>query len=128
MLKALGLLFTIFLTSCASIVSSVTSDMADNLTQAILNQNDLETVKSGAPAYLLMIDSMIEGDPDNTRLLLTGAKLYLSYTSVFVKDKARGIRLANKSFEYAKRALCEDVANLCAVLSLKTGRIRRTAS
>ncbi len=118
----IGLLFMLLLSSCASIVSSVTSDMADNLTQAILNQNDLETVKAGAPAYLLMIDSMIEGDPDNTRLLLSGAKLYSAYTSVFVEDKERGKRLADKSFEYARRALCEDVPGLCEALSLKQAK------
>ena len=119
MIKISGLVFILLLTGCASIASSVTSDMADNLTLAILNQNDLETVKSGAPAYLLMIDSMIEGDPDNTRLLLSGAKLYSSYTSVFVEDNERGKRLADKSFEYARRALCEDVTRLCNALSLK---------
>lgn len=109
----------ILTSGCASIVSSVTSDMADNLTSAILNQNDLETVKSGAPAYLLMIDSMVEGDPDNTRLLLSGAKLYSAYTAVFVEDEARGKRLADKSFEYAKKALCEDIPRLCNALPQK---------
>jgi hypothetical protein len=54
--------------------------MADNLTLAILNQNDLETVRVGAPAYLLMLDSFIQGDPENTDMLLAGAKLYSSYT------------------------------------------------
>jgi hypothetical protein len=119
MTKMFGLSFLLLLSGCASIVGSVTSDMADNLTTAILNQNDLETVKTGAPAYLLMIDSMIEGDPDNTRLLLTGAKLYSSYTSVFVEAPERSKRLADKSFEYAKRALCEDIARICEALSSK---------
>ena len=117
MIKIFSLFFLLLLSGCASIVGSVTSDMADNLTTAILNQNDLETVKTGAPAYLLMIDSMIEGDPDNTRLLLTGAKLYSSYTSVFVEVPERRKRLADKSFEYAKRALCEDAASICEALS-----------
>ena len=80
--------------------------MADNLTEAILNQNDLETVRDGAPAYLLMIDSMIGGDPKNTRLLLSGAKLYASYTTVFIADEERAKRLSNTSLEYAKAALC----------------------
>lgn len=119
MIKILSFVLMLYLTGCASIVSSVTSDMADNLTRAILNQNDLETVRTGAPAYMLMIDSMVEGDPDNTRLLLTGAKLYSSYTSVFVEDEERAKRLADKSFEYARRALCEDVRRLCNALSLK---------
>ncbi|MDH3450588.1 MAG: TRAP transporter TatT component family protein, partial [Gammaproteobacteria bacterium] len=53
------------LSGCASIVSSATSKMADNITLAILNQDDPATVRDGAPAYLLMIDGLIEGDPEN---------------------------------------------------------------
>ena len=35
---------------CASLVSSATARMADNITVAILNQDDPETVRDGAPA------------------------------------------------------------------------------
>lgn len=115
----LGLSIVLLLSSCASIISSVTSDMADNLTNAILNHNDLETVRDGAPAYLLMIDSMIDGDRENTRLLLSGARLYASYTSVFLDDEERAKRLSETSLEYAKAALCQDIDQLCAVLGKK---------
>lgn len=107
------------LAGCASIISSATSRMADNLTLAILNQNDLETVRVGAPAYLLMIDSFIEGDAENTDMLLTGAKLYSSYTSAFIKDEERAKRLADKSLDYAKTALCLEISSLCGVLAAK---------
>ncbi len=109
----------LLLGGCASLISSVTSDMADNLTQAILNQNDLETVRAGAPAYLLMIDSMIAGDHKNADLLLSGARLYTAYTSVFVDDEDRAKRLSDTSFEYAKAALCEEIDQVCAVLGAK---------
>lgn len=109
----------LLLGGCASLVSSVTSDMADNLTQAILDQNDLETVRDGAPAYLLMIDSMIAGDPENPRLLLSGAKLYGSFTSLFVDDSDRAKRLSNTSLEYAKAALCLDINQVCRALGDK---------
>jgi len=118
----------LLLSGCASLISSVTSDMADNLTQAILNQNDLETVRSGAPAYLLMIDSMIEGDPENTRLLLSGAKLYASYTTVFIADEERAKRLSNTSLEYAKAALCLEMERVCEALSAKLPEFTETLS
>ena len=111
-----ALVALIMLAGCASIISSATSRMADNLTLAILNQNDLETVRVGAPAYLLMIDSFIEGDAENTDMLLTGAKLYSSYTSAFIKDEERAKRLADKSLDYAKTALCLEISSLCGVL------------
>jgi len=114
MLKLATLVATILLLSgCASLVSSATSRMADNITLAISNQDDPATVRDGAPAYLLMIDGLIEGDPENTDLLLSGAKLYGSYASAFVEDETRVQRLANKSYAYARRALCEQAADVC---------------
>jgi hypothetical protein len=101
------------LSGCASMVSSATSKMADNISLAIQNQDDPVTVRDGAPAYLLMIDGLIEGDPRNEDLLLAGARLYGSYTSAFVDDESRAQRLASKSLAYAKRALCLDVVTVC---------------
>ncbi len=93
--------------------------MADNLTTAMLNQNDLDTVREGAPAYLIMIDGLIEGDPENTDLLLAGSKLYFSYTSAFIDDEERAKRLADKSLAYAETALCLEIPDFCMVLSEK---------
>ena len=41
-------------------MQSATNEMAENLSAAILNQDDPETVRDGAPAYLLMLDSFID--------------------------------------------------------------------
>jgi len=110
---SVGVAAILLLAGCASMMSAATSRMSDNLTLAILNQNDLETVRVGAPAYLLMLDSFIQGDPENIDMLLAGAKLYSSYTSAFIEDEERAKRLADKSLAYAKYALCIDVASLC---------------
>jgi uncharacterized protein YceK len=107
------------LSGCASLVSSATSKMADNITLAIQNQDDTATVRDGAPAYLLMIDGLIEGDPQNTDLLLAGSRLYGSYTSAFVDDEARAQRLASRSLDYARRALCLEQERICAASTQK---------
>ncbi len=113
--KSLWILLMLpLLANCASLVSSATSRMADNISLAILNQDDPATVRDGAPAYLLMIDGLIEGDPENTRLLLTGARLYGSYTSAFIEDETRAQRLASKSLLYARTALCLENEATCA--------------
>lgn len=101
------------LSGCASMVNSATSRMADNISTAILNQDDPATVRDGAPAYLLMLDGLIEGDPENTSLLLSGARLYGSYVSAFVEDETRAQRLANKSLLYARRAICLENPAVC---------------
>ena len=119
--SSLVLLITLSCSSCASLISSVTSGVADNVTLAILNQDDPGVVRDGAPAYLIMIDGLIEGDPENPDLLRSGAKLYGSYTAAFlIDDTERAQRLANKSLEYARRALCVDVESVCAALEGRT--------
>ena len=110
---------TLTASACATLMNSATSKMADNLTLAILNQGDLETVHSGAPAYLLMIDGLIQGSPDNSDLLLAGSNLYSSYTSAFIDDPERARRLSLKSFEYATRAVCADLEMLCEALDTR---------
>jgi len=106
-------------TGCAALMDSATSKMADNLTLAILNQGDLETVRSGAPAYLLMIDGLIEGSPRNGDLLLAGSKLYSSYTSAFIDDPERARRLSQISFDYATRAVCAELSEVCAAMDAR---------
>lgn len=101
------------LSGCASFATSATSRLAGNLSGAILNQDDPETVEAGAPAYLLLIDGLIEGDPHNESLLLAGSKLYGAYASAFVREPARAKRLARKARAYSDRALCAHAARLC---------------
>ncbi len=100
-------------------MNRATQRMADNLSNAMLNQNDLETVRAGSPAYLIMIDSLIEGDPGNPSILMAGARLYGSYATAFVDDPQRARRLADKSLTYARDALCLELSGLCASLDRK---------
>ena len=115
--RAVGLLLAaMVLGGCASLISSTTSRMANNLSAAILNQDDLETVRAGAPAYLLLIDSFIADDPNNPDMLLAGAQLYGAYASVFVEDSERRQRLADKAKDFGRRAACVRLLRLCAAL------------
>lgn len=99
---------------CAGLVSSATGRLAGNVSSAILNQDDVATVRDGAPAYLLMIDGLIEGEPGSESLLLSGARLYGAYAAAFVDDPDRARRLAGKARNYAHRALCVRQPGLCA--------------
>lgn len=106
-------LFACFALMLLSGCSSMTSTMADNLNTAILNQNDLETVRQGAPAYLIMIDSFIEGAPNDVDLLVAGSSLYSAYSGAFVSDLDRARRMSEKSLDYAQHALCIERSDLC---------------
>jgi tetratricopeptide (TPR) repeat protein len=99
---------------CASLLSSAASGLADNLSSAILNQDDPETVRAGAPSYMLLLDSFLEGDPDNRELLASAATLYASYGAVFADDPVRASRLTTRARNYAQEAMCESYAASCA--------------
>jgi len=96
----------LLLSGCASLMASAASGLADNLSAAVLNQNDPETVRDGAPAYLLLLDSFLEGSPDDTALLAAAANLYASYGTVFAEDEERAARLTERAQSYAQRAVC----------------------
>ncbi len=99
---------------CASLMSSAASGLADNLSAAVLNQDDPETVRDGAPAYLLLLDSFLEGSPDDPALLSAAATLYATYGTVFADDAARAARLTARARDYSSRAMCESFAPACS--------------
>lgn len=113
-LRALCLLGTLaLLPGCASLVSGAASDFADNLSAAVLNQDDPETAKAAIPSYMVLVDSLIEGNPDNPNLLAAAANLYASYGAVFADDPARAARLTSKARNYGLDAMCRRYDDAC---------------
>jgi hypothetical protein len=107
------LISVLLLSGCSYFISSASVDMTENLSHAILNNNDLATVEAGAPAYLLMVDSLLYRNPDNESLLRGAANIYTAYTNVFVTDKARAGKLTDKALAYAFRAICARRSKTC---------------
>ena len=119
MATALLLAVSMGLAGCAHVIASTTEGLADGLASAILDQTDPETVRQGAPAYLLMIDGLIAKHPNNEKLLRSGANLYGSYATIFVDDAERTRRMTDRAWEYGKRALCAGRPTLCAIDQLE---------
>ncbi len=74
------------LSGCAALMTSAASGLANDLSAAMLNQNDPEIVRDGAPAYMLLLDSMLESSPDDPDLLIAAAKMYATYGAVFAEE------------------------------------------
>ncbi len=91
------------------------SNMMTHLSRSILNNNDLAMVEAGAPSYLIMVDSLIDQDPDSADMLCTGAGLYTAYSDVFVADNARKKKLADKAMTYALDAVCHTREKTCGL-------------
>lgn len=100
-------------TGCASLVSNAASGFAENLSLAVLNQDDPETAKAALPSYMVLVDSLIEGSPDNADMLAAGAEMYASYGAVFADDNVRARRLTSKARDYALTAMCEQYNEAC---------------
>jgi hypothetical protein len=100
---------------CAALMSSATTRLADGVRTAVLDQDDPETVRQGAPSYLLMIDGLIAGDPGSVSLLVNGAELYSSYTTAFVDDPERAATLSRRAREYGLRGLCAADRRTCGL-------------
>ena len=123
-MKKLFCLFFLLLAlgGCASLLSGVSSRMANDLADTILNSTDVDTVKEGIPAYLLLIDSLLRSSPDNIDLLFAAARLNSSY-SVYTTP-ARSKLLSQKSFDLAMRAACITRSGLCNAHLIEFGRYR----
>ncbi|WP_035238361.1 TRAP transporter TatT component family protein [Desulfobacter vibrioformis] len=91
----------------------VKSNMMTALSRSILNNNDLAMVEAGAPAYLIMVDSLIDQAPDSPDMLSSGAQLYTAYSDVFITDRERKRKLADKAMNYALNATCFAQSNAC---------------
>lgn len=106
----------IALGGCASLVNRASQQLADNLTAGILNQDDIDLARDGVPAWLLLVDGFVEGDPKNVGMLRSGARLYGAYAGGFVDDPKRAQRLSAHAFDYARRATCIELTGLCREL------------
>jgi hypothetical protein len=61
-----------------------------DVAQAAAKQTDLTIVREGTPAYLMLVDGLIEAYPDNRELLVAGCRAYTSYAAMFVaEDQAK---------------------------------------
>lgn len=86
------LLFT-YLTSCASLFKG--------LSDSLYRQNDLKLVEDGAPSYLLLIEALIDSNPNDRNMLSTGIQLFSAYSQAFVKDQARAKIFTDKAKKWS---------------------------
>ena len=105
------------LSGCASIMGSVTGGLASNLSAAILNSDDPAMIRDGAPSYLILIDSLVAGSPDNSTLLAQSAELHSAYAGAFVEDPVRAARLNSKAKAQILRSTCLSLKNACRLES-----------
>lgn len=100
------------LPACSQLIASQTAGLAQELSDAMLNHDDPQTVAAAIPTFLLTMDAMASGDA-SAQLRFSAARLYTAYAGTFVDDPERQQRLSNRAWGYAKQALCDDNEDWC---------------
>ena len=63
---------------------------AEDVLRAAAKQPDPAIVRDGSPAYIMLVDGLIEAYPNNSELLTAGCQAYTVYASSFVEDSDPG--------------------------------------
>jgi TRAP transporter T-component len=98
-----------FGTGCISsqqIVAEKAPALFRDVAQSANRQSDLILVRQGIPSYLMLIDGILQSNPENGDLLLAGAQAYAAYASVLDEDEQdRAAALSDRAKQYALKAL-----------------------
>ncbi|MEE4245333.1 MAG: TRAP transporter TatT component family protein [Kangiellaceae bacterium] len=109
----------VVMSGCTTVITSAGNNLADQLGRAVAASDDLETVKDGIPAYMLLLEGIMQDEKDNSDLLLSSANLYTAYSAIFVTDSTRQKLMAGKAHRYSLLAACIEEEELCDLKSLK---------
>jgi len=84
-----------------------TATLLEEVAKASYRQSDLRILREGMPAYLMLIDGMVQTVPDNEQLLIAAAQSYSSFASLFVEgqDKEYANLLYQRGKQYALKSL-----------------------
>ena len=99
-----------FLSSCLpskKLTVGASAILLEEVARSSYKQSDLRMIREGMPAYLMLMDGMIEALPDNEELLIAAAQGYSSFASVFVEDQDKEYAklLFERGRQYALRSL-----------------------
>ncbi|GAB2655753.1 TRAP transporter TatT component family protein [Arenimonas aestuarii] len=114
-------LLVLLLAGCTAIAGRAGDRLAGQLGDAVYNSNDPATVRDGLPAYLLLLDALVQGQTPgkagNAPLLFAAAGLNGAYAGSFTgDDTVRAQRLSTKALDYARRGTCLRNARLCEAM------------
>jgi len=81
--------------------------LLEDVAKASSKQSDLKMIREGMPAYLMLMDGMIEAWPDNERILIAAARGYSSFAFLIEDDQDREYArfILGKGKRYALQSL-----------------------
>jgi len=92
----------------ARIRSAVAGSLVEDVATATSRQDDVALVADAIPTVILLVEGLLESDPDNQKLLMSAAEVYTSFgTLVEPDDPARARNLYLRAKSYGLRALAQ---------------------
>ncbi len=104
--------FLLTLTGCSMFGYSAGNMAAghfESLVASVNSQEDPELVRQGFPSIILLLDAMLQEEPDNPDLLLAASTAYAAYAQAFLvpkEENARAVLLFGRAKEYGIKLLC----------------------
>lgn len=117
------------LSACSLAIDS----FSENLNKAVLSSNDPVTVRAGIPTFVLLLDAMVESDPDDEDSLRASSDLLSSYAGLLslelslshnmdknqiLNSNERIKKLTEKSLNRAIRSVCLYEEDYCHITEL----------
>jgi len=92
---------------CKKLTVGSAATLVEEVAKSSYKQSDLRMIREGTPAYLMLMDGMIEAWPDNAQLLIAASQGYASFATVFVEDQDKEYAklLLGRGKQYALRSL-----------------------
>ena len=113
-MRFIAVVLCVALCGCASLMSSVTEGLAEDMSDALLNTEDLQVAREGSAAFLIMLEGFLRSSPDSIPLMQAGVTLNGAYATAFVEDSERQRRFAARAFELAQQASCARLSWACS--------------
>ena len=105
MLASMGLMSG----GCAHLRTSLAGSFIADVAAATAKHDDVELVSSAIPIFLLLIDGLLDKDPDNKQLLTKAAEAYTLFGAIVeMDDPIRARRLYRRAKGYGFRALAQN--------------------
>jgi len=124
------IIINLFVSSCSLYIDSFTN----NLNTAITSSNDPQTIMQALPAYIVLLDALVESDPQDKATLLASVNLMNAYSSLLgsqydlVEDlpdyeinkiNKQRKTLNQKALNRAEKAICIYKEKFCNLTQIK---------
>ena len=95
---------------CAAVLKKTAAEsFIDDVANATAKHDDIVLVAQATPTYLLLLEGLLESNPNDSDLLLSAAQLYTSYGTLVESDEPeRARRLYQRAKEFGFKALMQN--------------------